>query len=491
MIRRAIFLFLLAGLVGGYTAVPGSRLTLQDSPTFYVAPTGADAPLQVCADPATPCATIQHVRNALYAGYDLAMQMVTIQLMDGVHPPICNAGGCGPHMQHWNGLLGQTSPDQLRIVGNCGDIDAVVLRQAPPVGGAPVGQAAFDVSGSGAFTLRCVVLDGQGANQDQIAANGGGSIVLDRVTFRNATSVTNAANNISCDGTTIAITGQLVFDGGNPQAGIYASKGCSVYLNANNIGGLLGFDFVNAPNYSLAAFIWASSNAALNLQGLGTTGAISGRFAIVKGNSTIDLGVSRLVDMPGTLPSIDDGATGGHILEDANGALRLWSIPAGLVSGTTRSNRLECWGIVAPTGALGTNTGCNIRTQGAGSVNYQNGAGGMFAQDSPVNGTANCFGYIQRVGNSGGPPYLAAQSNCPGVTQEGFDFNLLGGEKAFRFIARSPTQFLAALGVGGLDLMVPLKINGAAGLTASKTVYGLNGWCTLAFTSGILTGGTC
>ena len=357
---------LLYGLLALILVAPAqARTVLTHSPTYYVDPTnGVDAPLEVCENAATPCKYLFVLRNTLFTSYDLAMQIVTVRIVDGDHQPYCFGISCGPYMQHWSPLPGQTSPGNFIIEGNCANPNAVTLHAALPPPGYPVGQSIFDVSGAAQFTTRCMKWDATGSNADILSMNFGGTVVIDRVTFKGTTSITNAANSITCNGGTLLITGPLTFDGGNPQAGIYAGQGCQIYLNVNNIPGLFGFTFLNTPNYSTTntAFLWAEKNAGVNLQGLTVSGAITGRFAVVRHDANVDLGATPLSAMPGTLPSIGDGATGGSLTEDGQGNLKLWSIPAGIISGMARSPRIDCLGISG-------STDCELKPSGGGAVN--------------------------------------------------------------------------------------------------------------------------
>src|SRR5262245_4869128 len=308
------------------------RLSTAQATVLHVAPNGDDSrPLLDALNPATPVKSLQRIWNDLYQSFDCSHAFIVIEMDDGVYdgPPV------GAFLQISDDLLGLQSLNRLEVRSKSLDHHAVVLRPAPPI------NSAFLLNQGARLQLSHLTIDSELAAGDQISF-GDAWLGLADIAFKNCHSVPGfSSNNISISqGGQCIVYGDLWFDGGMQQAGFYISADSHVYFNTNGGTGLIACHFLNSPDYSEAAFYWLTDCGSINAQGVGYTGSFRGRRAVVKGSSTLDLGLISRWDIPGTLPAIADGASGGAILEDARGELEVWDIPVGTVPCTALQGRV-------------------------------------------------------------------------------------------------------------------------------------------------------
>lgn len=132
-------------------------------------------------------------------------------------------------------------------------------------------------------------------------------------------------------------------------------------------------------------------------------------------------------------------------------------------------------------GSVDTNIGFNIDTAGTGQTFF----------------TSHNFGFTEfLIDGSGGSKYLGVGSDntSPYLTARGTNANLaLSADGSGSILLNSATQATSLTATGTLRANTGFSANGTAGVSKTVTVRDSagTGTCTLIFTTGIYTGGTC
>jgi hypothetical protein len=264
----------------------GTRIILSVPTTFWVSSSGSDA------NPGTvitaPAATIQHVINQLGAAYDVAGQVVTIQILDG--------SALSENVILRGALVGQTQIAGLVIQGNSSTPSAVSLSGSPAV----------LVNNNAMCTVRGLTL--ASPSSYCLFAGNGGNLAYNSVVFGAA-----AAGHISAvRSATIASSGDYTIAGSAPYhatvsfAEIRLEGPHAVYDPAPP--GQPTITLTGTPNFS-ASF----AHAALGGSGVGRgvfVGSATGIRFFSEKNGVVDSGGGGANYFPGSIAG--STATGGQ-----------------------------------------------------------------------------------------------------------------------------------------------------------------------------------
>lgn len=493
-----------------------ARTALTGNTIFYVQQGGTNpSDIMDATNPATPAGTMQHVWEMLYAGYDCAGYVVTIQLLRGGGPLTTGLAMVG-------NLLGIKGNGQLIIQGTVGSTTDVVVQ--------PTGLSASFVASNGVYaTIRWLTMDHQHATQDftmfaqhssiqveflrfinnatpfnyfslflnaflfltgDIDAGAGAQALLyasdassTYPAINNAPSITrngaltNGSPVVTGISTAGFLPGQIVRGGNVPVGTRIASvdSGSQITLdhNANasltqslRIGGIL-INFTTTPTIAGGALIWATNDAGLNWQGVEYNGSFIGRTYVCKNGGGLDHGATTLGGIPGTLPGYVDAASAGYARDDSTGIdVMVPAVPPGIISGTSSAGRVRFRQLLA-NGQWSTHADGHVVTDGAGSMLFHNHLGQIYLQASPM-AASGISNWLQFVGTiSGNHPYIASQGSDANI---GFTFLAKGNGPALfqadmqRYIDRAGTTEMLRLTNAGAYF--PATLTTAAGANA-------------------------
>jgi hypothetical protein len=267
------------------------RTVLTAPTTFYVAPGGVDFAGNGLS-PLSPAATIQYIYGLLMANYDLSglslTSSVTISMADGAYSQSPQIGGLLP---------GQQEPNQLIIQGDMGNPALVTWT----------GDPCLNVYNSGACRVQGVTMS-SAISQCIVSQHGGNAQFVNCVFFP-----TTANHLVAARSGVIQSVGNYTINGGG-MSHAWANGG-QIFISpppGNFLPPATGsptVTLIGAPAFSVAfgfaqhegLLIWIPT----------VVGTATGQEYLVNKNGLID---TAGLGMPGSIPGVADGSTGGYFI---------------------------------------------------------------------------------------------------------------------------------------------------------------------------------